>query len=427
MAGDAPRGEKLLSWNFLLLWQGQFVSFVGSQVFLIGMIFWMKRQTGSAAWVGMVTLASSLPAALLGLLGGTFADRMSRRSIILFTDFLSGVLSLGLASLVLVLPDQPRVILAGLLVTAFLLGALGAFFRPAIQAAIPDIVPASKVTSANSWMGLSMSVSAFVGQAVGGVLYRLLGPGLLFLINGLSFLFSGVSELFVRIPQEVPDSPPGGRSLLAEVRRETAEGLRYIWADRGLTTVLVMEVSDMVFIMAISVLFPFYVEDHLGASPDWYGYLIAVFGLGNALGVVLAGAVPLAGRTRVRLMVTAGLLATAAGISLGRIHTGSSALILLLAAGAFAGFNGIHVMTAVQVAAESRVRGRVLGVFNTLTLAAIPLAAGMGGVVADLLEQDIASAYTLFGAGLVVSPLLLLSSREARALLAYPQQEAGPG
>lgn len=372
----------------------------------------------------MVTLVSTFPAALLGLLGGTFADRMSRRKIILVTDFLSGVLSLGLAALVLLLPDRPRVILAGLLVTAFLLGALGAFFRPAIQAAIRDLVPAPKVTAANSLMGLSMSVSAFVGQALGGVLFRLIGPGLLFVINGLSFLFSGTSELFVKIPQEIPETSRDGRSLLTEVRRETVEGLRYIWADRGLTTILLMEVSDMVFIMAISVLFPFFVEDHLGASPDWYGYLIAVFGIGNALGVVLPGVVPLAGRIRVRLMVAAGLLASTAGIWLGQVHSGKSALVLLLAAGAFAGFNAIHVMTAVQVAAESRVRGRVLGLFNTLSLAAVPVAAGLSGVVADLLDQGIAAVYTLSGVGLALSPLLLLSSPRARALLAYPQQAA---
>ena len=98
---------------------------------------------------------------------------------------------------------------------------------------------------------------------------------------------------------------------------------------------------------------------------------------------------------------------------------------LLLAAGAFAGFNAIHMMTAVQLAADSQIRGRVLGLFSTLTLAAIPVAAGVSGVVADLLQQDIASVYTLCGAGLGLSPLILLSSPRARTLLADRQQAPG--
>ncbi len=423
-----PAPQRLMNWDFLLLWQGQFVSFIGTQVFLISMIFWMKHQTGSATWVGMVTMASTLPGALLGPLGGTFADRYPRRRILLATDFASGFLSLGLAALVMALPDRPQLILAGLLTTAFLMGALGSFFRPAITAAIPDLVPPEKITQANSLMGVSMSASNFIGQAFGGVLFRLLGPGLLFVFNGVSYIFSGVSEIFIRIPQKIPEKTAGGRRLLADMRAETLQGLRYIWADRGLVALLLVLVNDMIFLVAISVLFPFFVEDHLGADPDWYGYLAATFGAGNVLGSILAGVLKLSGRTRVRLIVVGGTLAAISAVTLGRgVDSNWEALFVLLAAGTFLGFNDIHMLSAIQLASRKDMRGRVLGLFGTIGLAATPVAAGLSGIVTDLLKQDIGTFYAICGIGLGLSPLIVLTSTRGRAHLAYEKVPADEG
>ncbi len=421
--GGTSPPEKLLNWNFVLLWQGQFVSFIGTQAFLISMIFWMKHETGSATWVGLVTMASTLPGALLGPLGGAIADRYSRRGIILMTDFIRGALSLGLAGLVYVYSDQPKVVLVGLLSTAFLMGALGSFFRPALLASIPDLVPPDKVTAGNSLLGVSINVSTFLGQAVGGVLFRLLGPVLLFVFNGVSYIFSGISELFIKIPQKLPESNPSWRKVLASVRQETLEGLRYIWAERGLTMLLVAAVADMVFMVAIAVLFPFFVEDHLEASPDWYGYLVATFAVGNALGAIVAGVLKVGGRRRVAMIVVAGTVASISGMILGHIHSGWHALILILVAGTFVGFNGIHVLTAIQLASSNEIRARVLGLFGTISLAATPIAAGLSGVVTDLLKQDIGTVYTLCGLGLGLTPLIVLLSARTRVLLAYEKHQ----
>ncbi len=415
---------KLMNWNFVLLWQGQFVSFIGTQAFMISMIFWMKHETGSAAWVGLVTMATTLPGALLGPLGGAIADRYSRKGIILMTDFARGTISLALAALVIAFPDEPRLMLSGLLATAFLMGALGSFFRPAINAAIPDLVPPDKVTSANSLMGVSMNVSTFIGQVFGGVLFRLLGPALLFIFNGVSYIFSGISELFIKIPQKFPESSPSFQSVLADVRRDTVEGLRYIWAERGLTMILLTIVNDMVFLVAISILFPFFVEDYLEASPDWYGYLVATFAAGNALGALSAGVLKVGGRWRIRMIVAGGMMASGAGLLLGNIHSNWHALVLILVAGTFVGFNDIHMFTAIQLAVGSEMRGRVLGLFGTITLAATPIAAGMSGVATDLLKQDISMVYMLCGAGLGITPLIVLSSSRARSLLAYERGQA---
>ena len=102
---------KLFNRHFVLLWQGQFVSSMGSQAFSIAMMFWIKHATESATLMGLIMMVSQIPAVLLGPLGGSFADRHSRRSIIIWCDLLRGLLVLSLAAVMFLDPGATDLIL----------------------------------------------------------------------------------------------------------------------------------------------------------------------------------------------------------------------------------------------------------------------------------------------------------------------------
>ncbi|MCD4691133.1 MFS transporter, partial [bacterium] len=87
--------------NFLLLWLGQLVSQVGDRVHSIALMWWILEETGSAALMGTVLIAATVPAVILGPLAGGYVDRWNRKAIIAGMDFLRGVIILVVASLTL--------------------------------------------------------------------------------------------------------------------------------------------------------------------------------------------------------------------------------------------------------------------------------------------------------------------------------------
>jgi len=415
------RPRRFLNRDFLLLWQGQFVSMLGSQAFSAAMIFWITFQTNSASLLGLGMLSQWVPAILLGPFGGTLADRMSRRWILVLADLVRGVAAIALAALVLLRPGRPALILGWLLVLSAIMGVCDAFFRPAISASIPDLVPEGDVTRANSANRLALDTSSFLGQGAGGVLFRLIGPGILFLVDGLTYIFSAFSTLLIRLPPPPPPIPKtaGWREAGADFWRELKLGLRYLAGRKGLRYLLFLSPLDSFFMITIVVLLPFYLKDFLHLKPDWYGFLVAAFGGGSFLGSIVAGATNLQGRRRTWAYLACGGGIGVAAIAFGLARSPWGAMTWIFLAGAMSGFNTIHALSLAQTTTPSELRGRVLGLFETLGLSTMPIAAATAGVVADLLHHNIPLVYFGCGGALILVALIQAGKREVREFLAH--------
>ena len=409
---------RLFNRNFILQWQGQTVSRLGSQVFAIAMVFWIKRATGSASLMGLMSLVAGLPAILLMPIGGALADRFRRKSIIILGDFLRGVAVTALAALIFMRPDATGLILAGLFAVAIFNGLVNAFFSPAIGATIPDLVPRDKVTAANSLGQLSIQVSVFIGQGLGGVLFRLLGAPVLFLLNGLSFFYASFSELFVQIPQTLPERKGDWRSQARLFRQDLGEGLRYVWHRPGLRELVLMSAIISFFTAPLAILLPFYVEDFLGVKSDWYGFILASFGIGTLIGYAAAGIFQPGPHARSRAIIVLTLLAAVAYGLLGVLVRPVAALALAALGGFGAGFITVNITTLVQVTTPSDIRGRVVGLLAALSGSLTPVAMGLAGVVADLLDQNVPLIYLASGAIMAAAALVISSGRAYRSILA---------
>lgn len=419
MKMEMKRPLKLMNKNFFLLWQGQLVSQIGSQALVIAMMFWTKHATGSATLMGMLMMVAMLPAVIIGPIGGTFADRYSRRNIIIFSDIVSGIAVLSFAGLLYIFPDAVKLILVCLFLVTLIVAVVGSFFRPAISAAIPDLVPEEKVEAANSLNQSSVQIALFIGQGLGGVLYRLLGPLVLVLADGISYLFSAFSESFITIPQVIPEKSSQWKDVYHAFKQDTIEGFHYIWRRAGMRNLYLAAAFFNFFFAPIILLLPFYVEDFLTAKTDWYGYLLAAFGFGTLVGYLFAGVIKLSGKSRCILLIVILISFCIFFGSLGLVNRPIIALTLILIAGMIDGIFNIIIVTLLQKTTRSEIRGRVFGLLNTLSLALFPIAMGLAGIVADLVNKNIPLIYTSCGFILVILSIILSMNKDFRNFISY--------
>ena len=418
--------DKLLNKNFFLLWQGQAVSKLGSQVFSIAMILWIIEVTGSATIMGMLMMMSSIPALILGPIGGAFADRHSRRSIIIFCDLLNGVAVLTFAAVVYFFPEKTRLNLIWLFAISISIAIVNSFFFPAISASIPEIVPKKKLSGANTLSQLSMQISVLIGQGLGGVFYKLLGGPLIFLINGITYLFSATSESFITIPQKIIKSDGNWKKQLIDFKNDIVEGLRYIWQKKGLRELLIISAIMNFFITPVILLFPFYVEKFLNLGDDWqkwFGFLIATYGVGTMLGYVSASVTNFPGKIRGRLMIIFIVLESSIYAALGLASGPIAVMILALIAGILNGYTGVNILTILQFTTPSEIRGRVFGLLGTMVGVISPVAMGLSGVIADLLNQNIPLIYQICGITLATLSILIALNKNYRAFLTLEPEE----
>ena len=408
---------KLFNRDFFLLWQGQFVSQIGSQAFAIAMMFWIKHETGSASLMGLLMTVSMLPAVILGPVAGVVADRFSRKMIIVLSDIFRGIPVIFIALLIFRAPVSGNVIIICLFVVTLILGILGAFFQPAIGAAIPDIVPKDRVASANSLNQSSRQISLFIGQALGGYLFVILGAPLLFLIDGITYLFSAFSESFIKIPQLIPGKSRQRADNFRRFNHDLKEGLRFTWNNIGLRALIITAAFVNFFATPIIILLPFYVEDFLHVRADWYGYILAGFGLGSLLGYAAAGVIRLSEKIKSRIFIIDFILMSACFPVFSVLDNAVAALLLMTLLGMLNGYFNINIITVLQLVIPGEIRGRVFGLFITLTAGLTPVSMGLSGIIADLVHQNIPLIYAVCGLITLFFSLVMAFNRDFRQFL----------
>jgi len=416
-APHAPSGL-LISRDFSLLFLGQTVSQLGTQAYSIAMLYWLMERTGSASLMGLLMTASMLPGVFLGPFGGTLADRTSRIRIVLVSDILAG-LGIGVLTLALWLrPGSTHLLIVLLFAVAVLLGVIRSFFQPAISAAIPDLVPKERLAAANSLSQFATQASISAGQAIGGVLYQHLGAPLLFLADSLSYFFAAGTSALIPRDERKGSAVPSEVHPFRHFVRETVEGMRWVWAQKGLRDFM-LGASLINFLgMPTTVLFPFYVKLYLHVEAQWYGFLLAAIGVGVVTGFVLAGTLRLTGPSRARGVITAMLLYPVCFGTLALVRTAPLAVVLLFAGGITVGVINVYLVTLIQAGTPSEVRGRVMGLLGTLGGGLVPLGTALGGVAGDLTNKNVPLILAVSAGLALCVTLFLVASPSCRKFLA---------
>jgi MFS transporter, DHA3 family, macrolide efflux protein len=393
--------------HFVLLWQGQLVSQLGNQAYLIAATYLMLDGTGSASLVALVMMASTVPLAIIGPIGGTVADRHSRRTILVTTDLARAVIIGSIGVYLLFAPVVTSFHVALLVCGAALSGIMGALFAPAAQAIVPDLVRGERLASANAVMQISSQTCMLVGQALGGVLYVTWGAAALLLFDAASFVYGGLSTWFIPADRRVVrEANTSLRDVLAGYLRDTREGLMYVRGQHGMIALLATFAGVNVLFMPIFVLLPVYVRDVLGSGPEWYGFLLAGSGMGALVGSAVAGMLLPKARDMSRLLAFGVAGVSGSVLVIAATTHAWIALTAFMTIGALSSTINVTVITMFQAATPTAVRGRVMSLVIALSTAAAPLGMAAGGLIGDAWRESIPLVFA--GCGIAIAALMMV-------------------
>ena len=277
--------------NFRLLWIGQTTSGLGDTLVYVALAFAVLALTGSAIDLGLVLAANALPRVVLLLVGGVWADRLPRQLVMVGSDIVRGLLQAALAILFLTGNAE----LWHLLVAAGLNGAASAFFIPAANGLMPQVIGGPRLQQANALMNLSQSVTWVLGPTLSGLIVATGGPGWVFAIDAVSFAVSTGSLLAMRIPKL---AVPERRAFLDDLAHGWREVTARSWFLAGLVVFALGNMASAGF----PVLGPVVADRELGGASAW-GLILT----GGALGGLAGGAVALHWRPSRPLVASFGI------------------------------------------------------------------------------------------------------------------------
>ncbi|NEO34206.1 MAG: MFS transporter [Symploca sp. SIO3C6] len=383
----------LTNGNFLTLWSGQVFSQLADKVYLVLMIaliashFQEANQTISS-WVSAIMIAFTLPAVLFGSIAGVFVDRWSKKTVLVVSNLLRGVLVLVIP-LLLGLTQNWRLFyhlpagFYGLLGITFLVSTLTQFFAPAEQATIPLIVKRQDLLSANSLYTTTMMASLIVGFAVGEPLLAMadtlvakLGIGLTFgkeLVVGGSYLIAGLLLLLLKTGEhkQLGETP--------HVWLDIREGLRYVRHHRRVRNAMAQLVILFSIFAALAVLAVRLAEALPGIKTSQFGFLLAAAGVGMGCGAYILGHWGhYFTNSRLSLYGSVGMSAALLGLSFST-HNLWWALLTTTFLGGFAAWVGIPMQTTIQAQTPEDMRGKVFGLQNNAINIALSLPLALAG------------------------------------------------
>lgn len=403
--------------DFRLLFGGETVSVLGDQFHFVALAWLTLQLTGSGLALGSVLMTAAIPRAIFMLLGGALSDRLSPRSLMLYSNVIRAVLVGILAVLVL----TGRAELWQLYIMAGIFGVVDALFYPAISAILPMLVDEPTLPPANALMQGSQQLSGLIGPALAGLLVALVQTGAAFVIDAISFAVAATALLFVVGGRRAPvaaDTANGEHPSLIDTIRA---GFGYAWSDPAVRSLILLTAAfNFGFTGPLSVGIPFLADHTLGGGSATFGILLSAFGAGALIGAVGAGAihrVPHLGA--VTLTIAVGL-----GVGLGLIGVAPNvplAIGLLAAIGIGAGFINVHVVSWLQGRTAAEMRGRVMSMVMLGSVGLAPVSYALAGLVVDLGQVPV--MFAIAGAIVAVAALVGIASGVAGRMTYAPLEE----
>jgi len=411
----APLSVLTRNRDFRRLFAAELVVFGSDWFVMVPLLVLLPELTGSGVWGALVLAADTGITALLLPFAGTLADRFDRRKILMVAN-VGALLSMLVLLLVRSAATAPLALVA--------VGAVAiakAFYSPAAQAALPNVVDPEDLAAANAVSGSSWGTMAVVGASLGGLVSSAFGPYASFLVAVVSLAVAALLTATIRRPMQAPRSAAGQpqRAWPALI-----EAMRYI-AARPRIRALVTVKSAVGLGNGVLTVFPLLAALY-GVGAVGAGALFAMRGLGALVGPLVMR--PVLGH---RSWLLPGLALSMSLYGLGYLGVALSpwfwlALVLVFVAHFGGGTNWVLSNYALQGEVPDRLRGRVFA--TDLMLATLAIAVSQLGAAAVVDHVD--ERVILAGCALITLTYAIgwrIATRKLSLTDAPPADAAGIG
>jgi MFS family permease len=374
--------------NYRLYFCGQFVSVTGSWVQSAALTWLAYDLTKESSWPALVGAMQVLPTFVLGVWGGSLADRWPKRPLIFMSQALLLLLALLLGTLVL----MDRITPWHLLAVATAAGIVNAIDLPARLAFVIDLVGRDDLPNAIALNSMLFNLARMFGPMVSGVLFALAGrgetgqtaAGICFLLNGLSFGAVLAALAWMELPPSLSNSALSrvGEEQEAKGGDSIWAGFRYLGQHPQLVLLLLLSGSMSLFGWPILSLLPAVADRRLGGSTDAYAWMLSAIGGGAGVASLLVASFGM--RIRRRWFLAAGVaLASSSlfGLALARSLPVAATCCAFLGCGLILFFPTSQAI--MQLNSTDRMRGRVMGIWSMVLSGAYPLGHLLAGRAAD--------------------------------------------
>jgi predicted MFS family arabinose efflux permease len=359
--------------DFRLMWLGACTSSIGTWMQQLAQSWLVYTMSGSAFFLGLDAFLGQAPIMLFSLVGGVFADRKSRRKLLLMSQYVQMFCAFVLAALVFFGLRHIWPILC----LSFLVGTAQSFGGPAYSALVPTLVEPEDLPNAIALNSIQFNLARVIGPVLGGLALEQLGASWCFVLNGVSFIAVIVSLYMIRVEFK----PAQSRESVLESMKQ---GFGFIRNRASMISLIVLAFSMTLIAYPIIAFLPVFARDVLHAGSRGYSVLLASSGAGSVVGALIVAAFARdknLGRAALIMLLALGVAMTSFALS----NTLWWSCVFLFVAGA--AMIGVFAMVSslVQLITADQMRGRVMSVYNIAFRGGMPLGSILVGAIVQRL------------------------------------------
>jgi predicted MFS family arabinose efflux permease len=367
--------------DFRLVWIGAFTSTVGTWMQTVAQGWVVLSMTNSAFLLGVDGFLSTGPMLLFSLFGGVIADRVERRKIMLWSQYLQMTFAFVLSLLIW----SGSVKVWHIFLLSFLTGSAQSFSGPAYISLLPLLVKREDVPNAIAMNSMQFNLARVIGPILAGIAMATWGAAICFALNGVSFIAVIIAYLMIRTPTVATSEVKSG--IMDEMRA----GFRFVTSRKTLLLLTALAFAGTFLGMPIVTFLPVVAREIFKLNASGYATMMAMYGFGSVAGALfVAASAHLAKKGRVALNMQLAFACLMVGFAASR------SLSLSLVISFFAGACIVGVISLysslVQLTTTDAMRGRVMSIFMLAFRGGMPLGNLIAGYVAQRWSISVALA-----------------------------------